>query len=154
FIFSAAACADVGSAACAPCHAEIYKRYIATVMARSSGPVDAFVGFAGGEFRHEASGVAYRVERQRGETFFEFDLPGVHGRRKLEYFIGSGAAGRSYMFSVDGFFYEAPVSYYTSAARWGISPGYEQYDHLFLTRPIRPACLQCHASRLQPVMGT
>jgi hypothetical protein len=130
---------------------------MATAMARSSG----FVGtgffaesFARGSFEHYRSGVRYRVDRHGDEAFFEFDLTGIHGRRRLEYFVGSGTTGRSYIWSYAGFLYEAPVSYYSSEARWGISPGYEQIDQLYLTRAIRPACLECHASRLQPLRGT
>ena len=145
--------AAVGSAACAGCHGEIYRRYMASAMARTSGPLDADP-LAAGAFRHGRSGVEYRIERQRGEAFFEFDLPGIHGRRRLDYFIGSGAAGRSYLYALGGFLYEAPVSYYAAESRWGISPGYEDSESLFLTRAVRPACLGCHAGRLQPAAGT
>jgi len=62
--------------------------------------------------------------------------------------------GRSYLFSVDGFLYQAPVSYYSAESRWDLSPGHQRYDHLYLARPIEAACLQCHASRLQPLPAT
>ena len=42
--------------------------------------------------------------------------PSVHGSRPLEYFIGSGTVGRSYLYSLDGFLYQAPVSWYCGAA--------------------------------------
>ena len=81
-------------------------------------------------------------------------LADVHGSRPLEYFIGSGTVGRSYLYSVDGFLYQAPVSWYSTPAKWDLSPGYQQYDRLFLTRGIEPVCLQCHSSGVQPVAGT
>jgi hypothetical protein len=62
--------------------------------------------------------------------------------------------GRSYLFSVEGFLYQAPVSYYSAESRWDLSPGYERYNRLYLSRPVEAACLRCHASRLQPVLGT
>ena len=76
------------------------------------------------------------------------------GSRRLEYFVGSGTVGRSYLLSIDNFLYQAPVSYYSAQRRWELSPGYELRDHLYLTRPVGVACLLCHASRLQPTAGT
>src|SRR5205807_6665491 len=65
-----------------------------------------------------------------------------------------GAAGRSYLYGAGGFLYEAPVAWYSAKARWDLAPGYEQYDHLFMTRGVEPGCLECHASRLRPAPGT
>ena len=121
-------------------------------MARSSGQVTSIE--SEGSFAHKASGVRYRVYRQDAGASFSFDLGDVHGTRPLEYFIGSGTVGRSYLYSVDGFLYQAPVSWYATPAKWDLSPGYQQYDHLFLTRGIEAICLQCHASGVQSVAGT
>ena len=157
----AAASAETASEACAACHAAIYKSYMRTPMATSSGRVGAGgfqEKFSRGEFSHALSGVSYRVYRDAGQALFSFDFSAagtrIHGTRPLEYFIGSGAVGRSYLFSADGFLYQAPVSYYSAESRWDLSPGYERYDRLYLARPVEVACLQCHASRLQPVSGT
>jgi hypothetical protein len=144
--------AETGSEACAPCHREIFAAYQATGMARSSGQVTGIE--AEGAFAHKPSGVQYRVYRKDAAAWFSFDLPDVHGSRPLEYFIGSGTVGRSYLYAVDGFLYQAPVSWYAAPAKWDLSPGYQPYDHLFLTRPIEPVCLECHASRVQPIAGT
>jgi len=158
---AATASAETGSAACAACHPAIYKSYMRTPMAMSSGLVG--VGgfqekFERGEFSHALSGVSYRVYRDGNQPLFSFDFSAsgtrIHGTRPLEYFIGSGTVGRSYLFSVDGFLYQAPVSYYSAESRWDLSPGYERFDRLYLSRPVEGACLRCHASRLQPVLGT
>jgi hypothetical protein len=157
----AAASAETGSAACAACHPAIYKSYMRTPMAMSSGRVSAGVfqeKFERGEFSHALSGVSYRVYRDANQPLFSFDFSAagtrIHGTRPLEYFIGSGTVGRSYFFSVDGFLYQAPVSYYSAESRWDLSPGYERYDRLYLSRPVEAACLQCHGSRLQSIAGT
>ena len=113
----AAASAETGSAACAACHPAIYKNYMRTPMAMSSGRVGAGSfqeKFDRGEFSHALSGVSYRVYRDGHQPRFSFDFSaagaGIHGTRPLEYYIGSGTVGRSYLFSVDGFLYQAPVS--------------------------------------------
>jgi hypothetical protein len=121
-------------------------------MARTSGKVTAID--SEGTFAHQASGVRYRVYRQDAGASFSFDVADVHGNRPLEYFIGSGTIGRSYLYSLGGFLYQAPVSWYSTPAKWDLSPGYQQYDHLFLTRGIEPVCLQCHSSGVQPLAGT
>ncbi len=130
-------------------------------MAMSSGRVGAGgfqEKFERGEFPHALSGVSYRVYPDGNQPLFSFDFSAagtrIHGTRPLEYFIGSGTVGRSYLFSVEGFLYQAPVSYYSAESRWDLSPGYERYDRLYLARPVEAACLRCHASRLQPVPGT
>src|SRR5207248_5640281 len=82
------------------------------------------------------------------------DSTGVRGERMLQWFIGSGRAARSYVFSLDGFLFQAPVSYYSLKTAWGISPGYQQHSSIYLTRAVGTKCLQCHASRMQPVAGT
>jgi predicted CXXCH cytochrome family protein len=143
---------ETGSEVCATCHREIFEAYGKTGMARSSGAVAGIE--SEGSFAHKPSGVAYRVYRQDAAARFSFNVAGVQGSRPLEYFIGSGAVGRSYLYSVDGFLYQAPVSWYASPAKWDLSPGYQQYDQLYLTRGVETVCLECHASRLQPIAGT
>ena len=121
-------------------------------MARSSGEVRDIE--AEGSFAHGASGVRYRVYRKDGAARFSFDLGEAQGSRRLEYFIGSGTVGRSYLYSLNGFLYQVPVSWYSAPHKWDLSPGYQQYEALYLTRGIEPVCLECHASGVQPVAGT
>ena len=143
---------ETGSEVCADCHREIFEAYQATGMARSSGQVTGIE--SEGAFTHKLSGVGYRVFRQAGAAWFSFDIAGVHGQRRLEYFVGSGSVGRSYLYTVGGFLYQAPVSWYSAPGKWDLSPGYRQYDRVYLTRGIETVCLECHASRLQPAAGT
>jgi tetratricopeptide (TPR) repeat protein len=146
---------EVGSATCASCHPAIARSYFATGMARSAGAVTVDTAPAG-EFVHGASGVRYRMEMDDGKLLMHYSRDGSdwRGSRRLEWFLGSGGLGRSYLFSVDGFLYQAPVSYYAAAGRWQVSPGYERLPRMDLTRAVEGACLQCHASRLQPLAGT
>lgn len=152
FLAAGAVRGQTGDKACAACHAEIYKRYQQTGMARSSGRVTQIE--AEGAFEHAASGVKYRVYREGQAAFFDFDLAGVRGRRRLDYFIGAGTLGRSYLSSIDGYLFQSPVAWYSARRAWDLSPGYQRQDRLYLTRPVESACLQCHASGLQPTPGT
>jgi hypothetical protein len=85
---------------------------------------------------------------------FDFRQGDIDGRRRLDYYIGSGAVGRSYLCAIDGFLFQAPVSYYSSTARWDLSPGYERSEDVNLIRAVDSTCLNCHASRIQARAGT
>ena len=129
-------------------------------MAASSGEAGRAApaeSFARAAFTHAASGFRYRVAHRGGAYSMEFEKTGdgsLHGRKALAYFVGSGEVARSYLLAADGFLYEAPVAYYSSAARWDLAPAYDHYAYPYLTRPIVPACLNCHASFLSVAPGT
>jgi tetratricopeptide (TPR) repeat protein len=139
----------VGNQACRPCHAEIFDAYSATPMARSSGRVTDDV--APGVFRHEPSGIEYRIERNGSVTL---ETGAARQQRTLEYFIGSGAAGRTYLYARRGFLFEAPVTWYSQRGAWDASPGFESDRDSRWSRPVEPSCLSCHASQLRAVSGT
>lgn len=151
----------VGNQACAPCHPAIYRSFLQTPMANGSGRLGAgeqIEQFDRTTFRDAAGAYVYRVGQEAGKYFFDFLQVGANrpiaGRRQLEYFVGSGAAARSYLLNYQGFLYEAPVAYYSSSASWKSPPGYAPLNYPYLTRPVRPGCLVCHASGIQPVPGT
>ena len=132
----------VGSKACSGCHAEIYRRYSVTSMSLSSGKVGS------GPFARTGSARIFRTRSARGLSCFggaggyrlEFSRAesGVRGQRLLGWFVGSGRVGRSYLSSLDGFLFQAPVSYYSLARKWDISPGYQQHRFIHLTRAVVP----------------
>jgi hypothetical protein len=148
----------VGNKACAPCHATIFRAYMRTPMAQSSGKVgtqDRMESFDRAEFRDARGAFSYTVAP---DYRFEFVQQGakqpISGRRALDYFIGSGAAARTFLIDNGGFLFEAPVTYYRNSASWKASPGFDGLDYPYLTRPIAPGCLQCHASGIQAKAGT
>ena len=166
-VLLAASCAYgagfAGNKACAPCHGAIYRAYMRTPMAQSSGKVGTQTPketFDHAEFRDARGAFSYKVAP---DYRFEFTQQGaaqpIAGARALTYFIGSGAAARTFLIADSdmgdsGFLFESPVTYYRQAASWKASPGFEDLDYPFLTRPIAPGCLQCHASNIQANAGT
>lgn len=133
---------EVGSRACAGCHADIYARYQATGMARSAGrggSSNSPESFAQASFTHAASGASYQVTDNYELTFSGLETT---GRRILSWYLGSGKVGRSYLFSSgDGWLFQAPVSYYAEAQKWDLSPGYQRKLSIELTRGVETACL-------------
>jgi hypothetical protein len=141
-----------GQTVCGTCHAAIYQSYRTTPMARSARKLDAGTAperFDRAAFTHRASGFQYRVSPEYTMEFSK--TGGASGRKTLAYAIGSGTRAYSYLLEEDGFLYEAPVAYYGASHAWNLEPGYEGYSYPYLTRPIAPGCLACHASGVQAV---
>lgn len=152
-----------GSSACAACHVQIYESYLETPMGRTSGKAgsgDFQEKMEASEFSHAPSGVRYQIHKEKEGFTLTFSqkqpggVPEIRGSQQLTYFIGSGNVGRSYLFSVRGFLFQAPVSYYARSGKWDLAPGYQRHDELFLMRPVEPECLECHASGVQPIPET
>ena len=141
---------------CAGCHQEIYERYKTTPMAHASGA--AVDGVIPGEFTHQASGVHYRVFEEKdaagGETVwlgYSRENAGanreLNGREKLEYFIGSGRRGRTYLFNQDGYWFETPINWYGKKQIWDMAPNYLTATQMPMTLAVDPGCLHCHTTQ-------
>lgn len=135
---------DTGNAVCARCHADIARRYAATPMARTSGATGGSLQME--RFASATAGAA----RVSPEFRLELTTPTGTVARQLAWFLGSGHIGRSYLFRHGTQWFQSPLSYYSVPAKWDRSPGYETLPFLEMTRVVEPACLQCHASRVQP----
>jgi tetratricopeptide (TPR) repeat protein len=146
----------VGNEPCASCHAGIYKSYAKTAMAHASGP--AIQELIPGDFTHAPSGVRYRVYSDAEGAWLSFERPGdpaVNSKRQLQYFIGSGRRGRTYLFSVEGFAFESPINWYAQKRVWDMAPAYQSAREIPMTLPALPACLACHTSNMRaPAPGT
>lgn len=130
-------------------------------MAVSSGTPGGCLlteSFERAQFTHDRSGFQYRIRRDGSQYIFEvegnFDGRKIRLRRPMAYFIGSGMVARSYVFSLDGFLYQAPVAYYTGPQRWDLPPGYGQYPTPYLTSRILPGYPSCHSSNPQLIAPT
>ena len=144
----------VGNNACATCHSSIYQSYSRHPMALDSGVVEQ--DLIPGSFKHSLSSVIYRIYQEGTKAMMSYERPGdptMRGSQELHYFIGSGKMIRGYLYSIDGFLYQTPVSYNVQKGRWDISPGYESSREM-PNRPVDESCLFCHASQLQPIHGT
>ena len=134
-------------AVCGRCHAEIYRRYVETRMANASGP--ALDGVETGAFTHQASGVQYRVFVENGSALLGYSREGddtMRGRRRLEFFLGSGNHGRTYLYSMDGYWFETPIAWYSRKRGYDMRPSYLNDKEMPLNLPTTSGCLRCHAS--------
>ena len=148
----------VGSEECANCHGDIYSKYSKTDMGRSMSAANAALK----QFPISASVFDQRLNRhfelyERDGALYQSEFEtGADGKevfrdtRKLEWIIGAGANGFGAIVRREDFLFEAPLSYYSSAHAWALSPGYEYADYGF-SRPVLPGCIVCHSGRPQPV---
>lgn len=88
-------------------------------------------------------------------TFSETALTGFPGhlqqrRETIDIVTGSGKRGQTFLYWQQDSLFELPVSYWTDGRRWINSPGYDDGTANF-SRPIYPACMECHASYLRPL---
>jgi hypothetical protein len=145
-----------GAKTCSGCHAEITNSYHASAMANASGPAQD--GLTTGQFEDKDSRVRYRVYEQDGKVWMSYDREGkdeIHGKRELQYFIGAGRKGRTYLFSDDGFWFEAPINWHSQEKRWNMTPAYTEALEIPMNLPAYPDCLNCHTSGVRaPVPGT
>jgi predicted CXXCH cytochrome family protein len=152
-------------AACARCHADIVKRYLATPMANASGNATDPGAVKPGGFTHEPSGVTYKVFLTGGKQPHEplkawmdysrpsSDVPGaapaLDGHQQLALYVGSDHRGRTFLYGIEGWWFEAPINYYRSTGGYDMAPNYLHVKQMPFNLPIDSGCLHCHASAVQ-----
>jgi len=103
----------VGSAQCASCHAGESRKFHAGSMSRAMQPIaSCAILKAGAHLDYKSGQYAYSIACESGKVVYHvtggeqtFNVP-------LEYAFGQGKAGQTYLYSIDGRFYESRVSYY------------------------------------------
>jgi len=145
----------VGSMACAGCHKRIYNKYSQTGMGRSMSLVTPEILKAqptSGSIEDKNTRLHFDVYARDGQLFqseYELDSSGkeiFRDTRALEWIIGAGENGLSGLVRQSDYVFQAPLSFYSKAQRWELSPGYELGNSGF-NRPILPGCISCHSGR-------
>jgi hypothetical protein len=147
-------------AICMKCHREIYEKYERTPMARGSGY--AVDGLLQGGFLHAASGIRYDVFLRGGKAWMSYNRDAapetsnervaLHGEKELNYFIGSGHRGRTYLYQENGQWFEAPINYYSKRHLWDMAPNYGGSRTMPAALLVDSNCLHCHATAVQTAL--
>ena len=139
---------------CRQCHQQIYDRYQRTSMARGSGL--ATQALIPGTYHQAAANVDFRVFLRDASAWMSYTRPAtdprgpLSGERRLDYYIGSGHRGRTYLFNDSGLWYELPINFYTRRNSWGMAPAFDDAAAMPAPLPVDPNCLHCHTSAVQP----
>jgi tetratricopeptide (TPR) repeat protein len=74
-------------------------------------------------------------------------------KEDVQYALGSGTRGRSYLIERDGFLFQSPISWYAGTKTWDLAPAY-RVNNLHFSRPVPDECIYCHANRAEPMPGS
>lgn len=149
----------VGSLACAECHKEIYSKYVQTGMGRSMSLVtpEFLKGWpSSGSLDDKNTGLHFDVYARDAHLFqseYQLDPNGqeiFRDTRELEWIIGAGENGFGGLVREGEYLFQSPLSFYSKAGRWELSPGYELGNAGF-NRPILPGCISCHSGQANPM---
>jgi len=105
-----------------------------------------------GLFDDTNTGLHFDVYARDGHMFqseYQLDSNGqqiFRDVRELEWIIGAGENGFGALVRNGQYIFQAPLSFYTKARRWELSPGYELGNAGF-NRQILPGCISCHSGR-------
>lgn len=153
----------VGMNTCRQCHTTIYDSYIKTGMGQSFD--------LAGHSKSSAIFSEHAVVRDSFKNLFyhpywsvdslmidEFRLLGkdtIHKRtERIEYIVGSGQHTNSHMWSVNGYVYQIPATFFTQKGTWDLPPGFEGGHNSRFSRKIELECMSCHNAYPEIVPGS
>lgn len=145
----------VGSEACKICHAEIARQYQSHPMSKSLASVTSaspLEDYDDNNTFETPAGVRYKVERRDGHVFHHERLMDADDQAiyddsvEIQFALGSGTRGRSYLIGAADVLTISPIGWYT-AQGWDLSPGYKPGKHQRFNRRVTDGCLQCHSGR-------
>ena len=143
----------VGKETCKQCHADIYNTYIKTGMGQSFGLATkekSAADFSGNpvvfdRFRNLYYHPYWSNDSMRILEFRLNKKDTIHKRiETVNYIIGSGQHTNSHLFSINGYLYQAPLTYYTQKGKWDLPPGFEDGNNTRFSRVIGMECMSCH----------
>ncbi|MBL7717340.1 MAG: tetratricopeptide repeat protein [Flavipsychrobacter sp.] len=144
----------VGMETCRGCHQSIYDTYIQTGMGQSFDYATRQKSAADFSPAHalvydKELDYYYKPYWENDSLYvLEFRLDGkdtIHKlRQKIDYIIGSGQHTNSHIFSSNGYFHQAPITFYTQKKQWDLAPGFEKGNSSRFSRMIELECMSCH----------
>lgn len=143
----------VGMETCRSCHGDVHDTYRHTGMGLSfdhATLAKTSARFSDHTVVYDADLDFYYKPYWDSDSLYimEYRLEGtdtVHKLvQKVDYIIGSGQHTNSHLFEEGGYFYQAPITYYTQKGRWDLAPGFEEGMNTRFSRIIELECMSCH----------
>lgn len=144
------------------CHQNIYNNFIHTGMGRSwriatkdnssatftySQIYDAHSKFHYQAFIQNDSIYIKEYRLNKQDTIFLMI-------KKIDYIVGSGHHTNSHIYSINGYLYQAPMTFYTQKKIWDLPPGFENGHNTRFFRKIGLECITCHNAYPEFVQGS
>lgn len=67
----------------------------------------------------------------------------------LDYFLGSGHLGTTYIYAANGFLFESPIAWYAASGNFDMKPGLAGMSRVVPALPLQSGCLRCHMSEVR-----
>lgn len=152
----------VGMKTCMLCHQDKFQTFIHTGMGKSFEHANKQK--SAGNFQHaliyDRYSDFYYKAFWAGDSMkimeFRLDKKDTVYKRieTVNYIIGSGQHTNSHMQSVNGYFNQMPMTYYTQLGKWDLPPGFENGHNTRFSRKIGLECMSCHNSYPDFVEGS
>lgn len=152
----------MGMETCRSCHSEVHDSYIHTGMGLSfdwatKEKTSAVYDQHSLVYSEETDYYYYPFFQDSLLYIREFRLQGkdtIHNRvEKVSYIVGSGQHTNSHIIDVNGYIYQAPITYYTQDGRWDMAPSFKENNQRF-SRLLTTECITCHNHYPTPVAGS
>ena len=140
---------------CAPCHPAQAKGHAATLMAHTLEPGDrSRIIAANPELKYKLGAFEYRVYRDGAANSYSVTDGRETIKAPIQWIVGQGEAGQTYLLERDGKLYESRVSYYNEVGGLevtiGAPPGLPKNIEEAFGREMRPShvveCFTCHSA--------
>ena len=114
----------VGSAACIRCHADKSVKYDGTAMAHAAVPAeDSEIARARDVLRLQIGPFNYELQSVQGKNVLKVSDAKASVSLPLSWSFGVGSIGQTYLYELNGNYYEAHVSYYSRVRALDVTPG-------------------------------
>lgn len=152
----------VGDQACELCHFAKYKSFKQTAMGKSASvpsQEDLQSLKKTITFPNRALDRTFSVYARDGKMYHEEAQRDADGKlvfsetHEIAYTIGAGEVGKSYLVAKGDAFFVSPISFYTRANGWDLSPGYDRSLFRDFARPVVELCMDCHTGQPRFVSG-
>ncbi len=94
------------------------------------------------------------VEQKDGKSYHSVLRDGLTAEYPIAITIGSGKVGHSYGVRIGDSVFQSPISWFSQAQHWDLSPGYDRRSLLDFDRRITMECLYCHSGGMRKVTDT
>jgi tetratricopeptide (TPR) repeat protein len=153
----------VGAHTCMLCHQDIYNSFIHTGMGESfdvASKAKSSAKFGPHVLVYDtAKDFSYHPFWKNDSLYvLEFRLQGkdtIYKReQQINYIIGSGQHTNSHIYRVNGYLFQAPITFYTQVGKWDLAPGFSDGFNSRFSREVGLECMNCHNSYPQFVQGS
>ncbi|HAE14633.1 MAG: tetratricopeptide repeat protein [Chitinophagales bacterium] len=153
----------VGMSVCRQCHADKFSTFVHTGMGMSFGLAtkEKSAALFGPHVQvYDSILDFYYHPFWQGDSLMimEFRLDGadtMHKRTEhISYIIGSGQHTNSHLLQVNGYLYQAPITFYTQKQEWDMAPGMSGGFNSRFGRVIESECVTCHNGLPEQVAGS